>query len=73
MLFGKAKKMIEDKESEMRLNLSNNYKDAAYKSFLEWKDVVESLKNNGKLGDRDYEKIQSRIEEFEIKFKNMKR
>lgn len=73
MLFGKTKKMIEDKESEMRLNLSNNYKDAAYKSFLEWKDVVESLKNTGKLGDRDYEKIQSRIEEFEIKFKNMKR
>lgn len=64
MLFGKTKKQIEDKESEIKLFLSNNYKDSAYKGYLEYVQLIEDLKANGKIGDKDYEKISAKIEDY---------
>lgn len=64
MLFGKTKKLLEDKESEIKLFLSNNYRDSAYKGYLEYVQLVEDLKANGKIGDRDYEKISSKISDY---------
>lgn len=70
MLFGKTKKMVEDKEAEIKLNLSNNYKDAAYKSFQEYALLINGLRNDGKISDKDFEKLIPHIEEYKIKFKN---
>lgn len=70
MLFGKIKKMIEDKEAEIKLNLSNNYKEAAYKSFQEYALLIHGLRNDGKISEKDFEKLASNIEEYRIKFKN---
>ena len=47
MLFGKTKKVLEDKEDEIKLNLSNNYKDSAYKGYLEYIQLVNDFKDKG--------------------------
>lgn len=70
MLFGKAKKMIEDKEAEIKLNLSNNYKDTAYKGYLEYVQIINDLKENGKISDRDFEKLSYKVEDYKKIFKN---
>ncbi len=70
MLFGKAKKLIEDKESEIKLNLSNNYKDSAYKGYLEYVQLVSDLKDSGKIGDKDFEKLNYKIEDYKRLFSN---
>ena len=70
MLLGKTKKRIEEKEAEIKLNLSNNYKDTAYKSYLEYIDVINEFKENGKIGDKDYEKLSLKIDEYKKVFKN---
>jgi hypothetical protein len=68
MLFGKTKKLIEDKESEMKLNLSNNYKDAAYKVYLELVDIIEELKTDGKISDKDYGKLSANMADYKKMF-----
>lgn len=70
MLFGKAKKMIEDKEAEIKLNLSNNYKDTAYKGYLEYVQIINDLKENGKISDKDFEKLSYKVEDYKKIFKN---
>lgn len=70
MLFGKTKKMLEDKEAEIKLNLSNNYKDTAYKGYLEFVQLINDLKENGKIGDRDFEKLSYKVEDYKKIFKN---
>lgn len=70
VLFGKTKKMLEDKEAEIKLNLSNNYKDTAYKGYLEFVQLINDLKENGKIGDRDFEKLSYKVEDYKKIFKN---
>ena len=70
MLFGKTKKLIEDKESEIKLFLSNNYKDSAYKGYLEYVQLVNELRDGGKLGDKDFEKISYKLEDYKKLFAN---
>lgn len=69
MLLGKTKKMLEEKENEIKLNLSHNYKEAAYKSFQEYVLTVNGLRDEGKIGDKDYQKISAKIEDYKFKFK----
>lgn len=70
VLFGKTKKMLEDKEAEIKLNLSNNYKDTAYKGYLEFVQLINDLKENGKISDRDFEKLSYKVEDYKKIFKN---
>ncbi|MBQ3584379.1 MAG: hypothetical protein IJA27_06665 [Lachnospiraceae bacterium] len=62
--------MLEDKEAEMKLFLSNNYKDSAYKAYLEYAQLINDLKENGKIGEKDYEKLSLKVEDFKRLFKN---
>ncbi len=64
MLFGKTKKLIEEHEKEMEQYLSNNYKDEAYKAFMQYKGTVYSLRDEGKIGDRDFKKLDDKIHEL---------
>lgn len=70
MLLGKTKKVIEGKETEMKLFLSNNYKDSAYKAYQEFEAIVEEFKSNGKISDKDYSKLMSKINDYKITFKD---
>lgn len=74
MLFGKTKKLIDDKESEIKLNLSNNYKDAAYKEYMELVNIIDELKADGKIGSKDYDKLSLKLADYKKIFdKAMKR
>lgn len=70
MLFGKVKKLIEDKEKEIELNLSNNYKDSAYKAYTEYMQLINQLKDEGKIGGKDFDKLNIKIDDYKRKFKN---
>lgn len=70
MLLGKTKKTLDDKEAEIKLFLSNNYKDSAYKEYLEYISIIEGFKENGKIGDKDYEKLMSKVNDYKKTFKN---
>ena len=70
MLLGKTKKVIEGKETEMKLFLSNNYKDSVYKAYQEFVSIVEKFKSNGKISDKDYSKLMSKINDYKITFKD---
>lgn len=70
MLLGKTKKVIEGKETGMKLFLSNNYKDSAYKAYQEFVAIVEEFKSNGKISDKDYSKHMSKINDYKITFKD---
>ena len=69
MLFGKVKKVIEDKEAEIKLNLSNNYKDAAFRSYQEFEQLIVKLRDDGKIGDKDFNKLLSVIDDYKKSFK----
>ena len=62
--------MLEEKENEIKLNLSNNYKDSAYKGYLEYVQLINELKDNGKISDRDFEKLSYKISDYKKIFKN---
>ena len=72
MLLGKTKKMIEEREKELQMYLSNNYKDEAYKSFMQYKDVINSLYEEGRIGQKDYEKLDKKIQELTKMFTKYK-
>lgn len=72
MLLGKTKKMIEEREKELQMYLSNNYKDEAYKSFMQYKGVINSLYEEGKIGQKDYEKLDKKIQELTKMFTKYK-
>ena len=73
MLLGKTKKELDSKENEIKLFLSNNYKDSAYKAYKEYLDLVENFRSNGKINAKDYDKILIKIEDYQAKFANMKK
>lgn len=70
MLLGKTKKIVEDKENEIKLNLSHNYKEAAYRSFQEYVLTVNGLRDEGKISEKDYKKIAAKIEDYKFKLKD---
>ena len=54
----------------MKLFLSNNYKDSAYKAYHEFVAIVEEFKSNGKISDKDYSKLMSKINDYKMTFKD---
>lgn len=69
MLMGKTKKIIEQKDKELYQYLSNNYKDEAYNSFKEYEKLIYALHEEGKIGDKDFGKFCTKIEEYTKMFK----
>lgn len=70
MIFGKTKKLLEQKEKELNSYLSNNYKDEALRTFYEYEQLVVNLHNDGSINDKDYDKLIPKLENIRRKFKN---
>lgn len=70
MVIGKTKKMIEQKEKEFNQYLSNNYKDEALRCFKEYEELLRNLVSEGKISQKDYEKLIPKIEGYRRMFKN---
>lgn len=70
MIFGKTKKILEDKQKEFTLNLQNNYKDAAYKSWKEYEACIMDFKREGKISDKEYQKLLDEVNKYKKVFAN---
>jgi len=68
MLLGKVKKQVETKENEIKLFLSNNYKESAYQSYKEYVDLLTELHTNGKINDKDFSKLITKSEDYKKLF-----
>lgn len=55
MVKRSVKKLIQEKEQELQINLSNNYKDLAREALEAYKKTIDDLKLDGQLKPKDYE------------------
>lgn len=58
MLRRKTKLIINAKLNELKMNLENNYKDLAHSALKEYLAVLEQLKDNNMINERDYAKYR---------------
>ncbi|MCR5149140.1 MAG: hypothetical protein K6C35_09275 [Eubacterium sp.] len=77
-LFGKNKGITKDKEindiiNEIKVDLSNNYKDNAVIGLRKLKETVELKHSGGKLKETDYESCKRYISEVERDLASFKR
>ncbi len=56
MLKRKTKLILTEKLNELKMNLENNYKDLAHKALGEYLDVLDKLKADNMINDKDYGK-----------------
>jgi hypothetical protein len=59
----KEKKMLNEKITELEMNLENNYKDLAHDALRELYALLEYLHNNKKIKDKTYEKFKKTADE----------
>ncbi len=68
MIFGKTKKVLEEKQKAFMLNLENNYKDAAFTCWKEYEACIMDLKREGKINDKEYEKLITEVNKYKSVF-----
>lgn len=73
MIFGKTKKLLEEKENAFKLNLSNNYKEAAYKCWKEYEACIMDLRREEKISEKDYNKLIEGVNKYKRTFENIRR
>lgn len=62
--YSKAKKQIEKLLDKVQINLENNYKDLAITARAEAEQQLKQYKKQELLKEKDYQKLQSRLEEY---------
>ncbi len=58
------------KESILKNNLSNNYKDAAHEALADYSKAVEEYHDSGQLKDKDYMKYRAIVQNYTMSMKN---
>jgi hypothetical protein len=64
MLKRKTKLIINAKLGELKMNLENNYKDLAHAALKDYMAVLESLKSDNMINDKDYLKYKKIGEDY---------
>lgn len=58
--------LLEQREMEVALNLENNYRDEAYKNFIEYRNLAKSYLEEGYIKQKKYDKTYKiKIERLE--------
>lgn len=70
MLKRKIKLQVEAKKNELDMNLANNYKDLAHDALKELDVMVEALKNNGEIKEKDYAKLRDMTDSYKRRMAN---
>lgn len=70
MLKRKIKLQVEAKKNELDMNLANNYKDLAHDALKELDVMVEELKNNGEIKEKDYAKLRDMTDSYKRRMAN---
>lgn len=64
------KKEIEAKQNELKMNLSNNYKDLAHTALKELIELLEKYHASGDLKEKDYHKYRADADMYAIRMQN---
>ena len=67
--IGKNKK-LEDVIARLRMNMSNNYKDAAQADYKELLDLYAEISDRGVLSDKQKKYYKEVIEDYSVKMRN---
>ena len=70
MLRSKIKKLLEQKEPELKMNLSNNYKDLAREALNSFSDTLEQCFLDGEIKEKDYLKWKDKVNQYTISMKD---
>lgn len=73
MILGKTKKLLEDKKKSFLLPLQNNYKEEAYRCWKEYEAFIMELKREGKINDKDYQKLIEDVNQYKSTFAKIRR
>lgn len=72
-LFNKKDKEIEAVVNQIRVDLSNNYKDNAVENIKKLETLLEEKKSSGKLKEKAAAEYQELLEHFQKDVANFKR
>lgn len=64
MVKRKIKQDLLAKENELKMNLSNNYKDLARQALQDYRTAVEAYHSSGELKEKDYNKYYFKVQEY---------
>ncbi len=64
MVKRKVKLLLEAKEKELKMNLSNNYKDLARSALKEYQQAIEDCYAQGELKEKDYIRYRQSAQDY---------
>ena len=70
MVKRKIKQLLMEKEQELIMNLSNNYKDLARDALEEYRRCVSQCYEQGDLKEKDYMKYKHKVDEYTVRMKD---
>lgn len=70
MIKRKTKQFLLEKEQELTMNLSNNYKDLARDALKEFQSCVQKCYEQGELKEKDYLKYKHKVDEYTVRMKD---
>lgn len=69
MIKFEVKARLKQKVTEIDMALSNNYKDNAHLALKEMYELLDELKNEGKLKEKDYTKWKIKADGYATRMK----
>lgn len=67
MMNRKPKQKIDEKMSELNMNLENNYKDLAKDALKELDLLTEQLRSDGEIKEKDYIKLRKQVDDYKVR------
>ena len=72
-LFSKKDKELEAIINQIRVDLSNNYKDSAVENIEKMEKLLEYRSSSGKMKEKDYLSYKSQLDDFKHDVTHFKR
>jgi hypothetical protein len=72
-LFSKKDKELESVINQIRVDLSNNYKDNAVENIKKLEQLLEEKSSGGKMKEKDYLSYKSQLDDFKHDVAHFKR
>lgn len=70
MLKRKIKLDLDSKLNELKMNLSNNYKDLAHEALNKLQETLEQYKESGEIKEKDYQKYKQIADGYAMQMQN---
>ncbi len=70
MLKRKIKLDLDSILNELKMNLSNNYKDLAHEALNKLQETLEQYKESGEIKEKDYQKYKQIADGYAMQMQN---